>query len=440
MSGNETHEYEGALVIRVDPRIIHRSVESEAQIFLPFSTSLMNSHALRGFRLYLLQHGNGFWLSGKRLDKPVNMNIRSCLQRTLLWLMLGTIALMLCLILVGDRPVNPSFPPELISMLQDVKKADGYQYNAVDSQHVLMRSAKIISSPEGYLAVYHDWVKKRLQVRLALSYDLLHWHFMQAIEKDASQPTIAKISKGNAVGFIVSYEKNTKYYPNGNFDSALAFKYYPNITALFSNRAAKVIVLARSLSFSNEGTPNIYQITLKPDIYHSIIVVGFHFFSTIIVDSTGRIHSGVDREGIGTLTNFSSSGWRAQYDTNLNVALDRLGLKGDYGRRDSFVYQEASYALVEGQAKKDDRASWHSYLYSMTYHSFVLLNIHTSKGSKTFANPTFTVLFLPDGQLGFVSTEYIHPKGAAPGEAGELIYYKAFPSSDNATLAIFGVS
>src|SRR5215471_9374320 len=84
--------------------------------------------------LYLLQHGNGFWLSGKRLDKPVNMNRRSCLQRTLLWLLLGTTAIMLCLMLVGDRPVNPSFPPELISMLQDVKKADGYQYNAVDSQ------------------------------------------------------------------------------------------------------------------------------------------------------------------------------------------------------------------------------------------------------------------------------------------------------------------
>ena len=35
---------------------------------------------------------------------------------------------------------------------------------------------------------------------------------------------------------------------------------------------------------------------------------------------------------------------------------------------------------------------------------------------------------LPNGQLGFVSTEFIFSQGAVPGEAGALIYYKAYPA------------
>ena len=52
------------------------------------------------------------------------------------------------------------------------------------------------------------------------------------------------------------------------------------------------------------------------------------------------------------------------------------------------------------------------------------LAIRTHGGSRTFANPTFTPLTLPNGQPGVVVTQFIPVSGAAPGEAGELVYYR----------------
>jgi hypothetical protein len=307
--------------------------------------------------------------------------------------------------------------PELVDLLEDVTHADGYRYRTVDDQHVPMHTVKIIQNPQGgYLGVYHHSVHRVLQVRLAVSTDLLHWHYVKTLENNASQPTIAALPDG---GFVLAYEKNTDetFYGQNFRGSCLALRYYANINNLLKGSSSKAISLKRTLSFTNEGTPNIYDFVLHPDIQHSVIEIGFHYMAHYPND--------VDRQGIGTLQNFSL--WDTEKNTNLDTLFTETGsINGNIGDRDSFSYQGNDYTIIEAQYTENEFGSWRPYLYDRTLNTINLLNLRTSKGSKSFGNPTYTELTLPDGRLGFVSTEFVFGE-VSNGESGELIYYRAFP-------------
>jgi Bacterial Ig domain len=177
------------------------------------------------------------------------------------------------------------------------------------------------------------------------------------------------------------------------------------------------VAVNRTLSSCNEGTPNIYAATLHPDLDHSIINVGFHYFRGC----------DVDRQAIGTLTNFS--GWKAQADANLNTLFTNLGtIGGNVGDRDALLYQGRPYSLVEAQHTRNDFGTWRPYLFDRTANNLTRLQLQTHAGSTSFGNPTYTELELPGGGRGFVSTQFIFAEGAAPGEAGPLFYYRSFPT------------
>jgi Bacterial Ig domain len=324
----------------------------------------------------------------------------------------------LCVSMVAGALVNPAqagaSPPEVATLLQDVTAADGHSYGTVDDQHVGMDTAKIIADPRGgYLAVSHHLIGPAFQVRLATSTDLLNWHHVAVLDNDASQPTLASLSDG---GFVVGYEKKGAGTACGGSGSCLAFRHYADTNALMAGTFDKAIVLNRTLSSCNEGTPNIYAATLNPDIGHSIINVGFHYYSGCTVD----------REASGTLTNMSS--WKVQTDANLNTLFANLGgINGNVGDRDGFYYQGRPYSLIEAQYTKNDYASWRPYLFDRTRNSLTLLTLHTNAGSTAFGNPTFTDLALPSGKQGFVATQFIFSEGAAAGEAGSLVYYRQYP-------------
>jgi hypothetical protein len=306
--------------------------------------------------------------------------------------------------------------PELVALLQDVTTADGRRYGTTDDRGVGMDTAKIVPGPpgDGYLAVYHHLVGGVFNVRLATSTDLLHWHYVATLENDASQPTIAELSGG---GFLVAYEKTGRGAYCGGSGSCLAFQHYPNMDALLAGAEDRSVAVNRTLSPCNEGTPNIYAATLHPDLNHSIINVGFHYFKGC----------DVDRQAIGTLTNFSS--WKAQADSNLNTRFTNLGtIGGNVGDRDALHYPGRPYSLVEGQDTKNDFGTWRPYLFERTANSLTRLELHTHGGSTSFGNPTYTELRLPGGNRGFVSTQFIFSEGAAHGEAGPLFYYRSFPT------------
>ena len=311
--------------------------------------------------------------------------------------------------------------PELVTLLQDVKGADGHRYSVVDDQNVGMDTLKIIANPQGgYLAVYHHAINSVFQVRLATatSTDLLTWHYVTTLQTAASQPTIASLSDG---GFLVAYEKDAEGKYCGGFGGCLAFKHYADLNALLAGSFDKSLIFNRTLSLCQEGTPNIYATTLNPDIVHSIINVGFHYQSAC----------NVDRQAIGTLTNFST--WKTQADSNVNTLFTNLGtIKGNVGDRDAFYYNGHAYSLIEAQFTKNDYSSWRPYLFDRTLNSLTQLTLKTNGGSTSFGNPTYTELTLPlplqNHPLGFVSTEFIFSQGAAPGEGGALVYYKAYPT------------
>jgi hypothetical protein len=257
--------------------------------------------------------------------------------------------LAVCTLLATGMLVNmpqSAASPELVALLQDVTTADGRRYGTTDDRGVGMDTAKIVPGPpgDGYLAVYHHLVGGVFNVRLATSTDLLHWHYVATLENDASQPTIAALSGG---GFLVAYEKTGRGAYCGGSGSCLAFQHYPNMDALLAGAEDRSVAVNRTLSPCNEGTPNIYAATLHPDLDHSIINVGFHYFKGC----------DVDRQAIGTLTNFSS--WKAQADSNLNTRFTNLGtIGGNVGDRDALHYQGRPYSLVEGQDTKNDFGTW----------------------------------------------------------------------------------
>jgi hypothetical protein len=330
----------------------------------------------------------------------------------------GSILVMSVLVAIGTLMNMPhaAASPELVALLQDVPAADGHRYGTADDQGVGMDTAKIIPGPpgEGYLAVYHHLIGGSFNVRLARSTDLLNWHYAATLENDASQPTIAELADG---GFLVAYEKTGRGAACGGSGSCLAFQHYPDLDALLAGAESRSVAVSRTLSPCNEGTPNIYAATLHPDLDHSIVNVGFHYFKSC----------DVDREAIGTLTNFAT--WKAQADTNLNTLFTNLGtIGGNVGDRDALLYQGRPYSLVEAQNTKNNFGTWRPYLFDRTANSLTRLQVNTHAGSTSFGNPTYTELTLPGGSRGFVSTQFIFSEGAAKGEAGPLFYYRSFPS------------
>jgi Bacterial Ig domain len=320
--------------------------------------------------------------------------------------------------LLSNTMVNNAYaaaPPELVSLLEDVTAADARQYRTTDDHNVGMDTAKIIANPQGgYLAVYHHLINNAFQVRLATSNDVLDWNYVATLENGASQPTVAALSDNS---FVVGYEKAGSGTNCRGSGSCLAFEHYRDAAALFGNSSDKKVVLNRTLSSCNEGTPNIYAATLNPDVNHSIINVGFHYFSGC----------NVDRQAKGTLTNFTT--WKVQTDSNLNTLFTNLGtINGNVGDRDAFFYQGRPYSLVEAQSTKNDFGSWRPYLFDRTSNSLRSLTLGTDGGSTSFGNPTYTDLVLPNGTRGFIATQFIFSEGAAPGEAGPLFYYRTYPN------------
>ena len=315
---------------------------------------------------------------------------------------------------------------EFMDLVQDVRSASGYRYSARDDRGDSMDTLKIVTNPAGgYVGVYHITVAGRRHVRVGTSTDLLHWKARTVLANDGSQPTIARLAGGT---FLVAYEQEVGCVgagapatnPNGR---CLRFLHYPSLTALLTRRADASFQTKRTMSGCAEGTPNIYAAHLNPDLAHSRIRVGFHY----------QRRCQFDRQAIGTLTNFSH--WAAEAPSLPNGTIQALGAQGHIGDRDSIWFDSVQYRLIEGQLALNDFSSWRTFLYSQDFGA-KLLDLRTHRGSTAFANPTATRVVAPGGGEAIVITQYIPASGAAPGEAGELIYYKRIPSTDPVIAAV----
>jgi hypothetical protein len=294
----------------------------------------------------------------------------------------------------------------LRTIVEDVPGSTGYRYGTKDNFGNSMDTLKIVKSPfGGYIGVYHTYSGDTPTVKVATSQNLLYWTFEANLAHDSSHATIYNLPRG---GSLVAYESLSGCPEvTGN---CIALKYYLTESALLNGVASRTLVLRRKLSSCAEGTPSITSATSTL----SSIQLSFHYFSNCYVDRQGR----------GTLQGFDAAGWSASTAPSIDQGILSAGASADgsIGDRDAGFYDGASQRLYEGQLAHGDSSSWRNFLWAGT--AATKLDIRTHGGSVAFANPTYTPLTLPSGQSGVVVTQFIPQSGAAPGEAGELVYYR----------------
>jgi hypothetical protein len=326
--------------------------------------------------------------------------------KPLLGLSLGALALAAAAAALQAPPAAPSdgARAELRAYIEDVTQATGRRYGARDSAGRKMDTAKIIADPAGgYLAVYHTYLEGTPRVSVASSSDLLTWTFRRELGTLASQPYLVALPSG---GFVAAWEQEPSNH--------LAFRHYASRNDLFAGVAERSFDAPRRLSACAEGTPHIESVLLSPNIATSTIEVGAHYFW----------NCDRDRQQRGTLRNFNA--WTTAAQPALDDALLRFGVGGNVGDRDADWFRGYRFGVIEGQYVKGDFGSWRSFLYDHQTGAAEELDIRTDGGSAAFANPTLTHLVAPNGQSAVVVTAFVPSQGSAPGEAGELIYYRAY--------------
>ena len=242
---------------------------------------------------------------------------------------------------------------------------------------------------------------------LATATDLMTWTHRAVIDQPATQPTIAATGDG---GLLTAAEFNDGH------GGQLRIRHWMSLEALLAGRPAHEFLAPRTLSACNEGTPSIRQISLDADLDASRIELGFHYHRDCRVDRQAR----------GTLTGFRA--WSVARHPQLDAAIVRAAaavgerVRGNIGDRDHLRYLDNDYDLVEAQGRRGDFATWRVYLYDRAAGTAQRLEIVTHGHSTAFANPTATMLRDPEGRQAVMVTMFVPMEGAAPGEAGSLLY------------------
>jgi hypothetical protein len=318
-----------------------------------------------------------------------------------------------------DRPVTedvaepvPPSPTEgrLRELIENVTEAR-YVLRARDSSGAGMDTAKIVEDPAGgYLAVYHALRQGVFSVLLATSDDLVSWTRRAELARNASQPYITVLPDRS---YLLAWEAH------GRGHNWLSFRRYADRSGLLAASPAGIFDAPHTQVPERrwaEGTPNVYAAWLDQDGERSIIDAGFHYFRD------GR----VDRQARGTLVDFSR--WSTRREPDLDAAVLAHGVRGNIGDRDAVVLAGERFTLVEGQQVNGDFGSWRTFLYSHRTGQAMPLAPRTPGGSRAFANPAVTALTGPDGQPTVVVSMFLPSEAAAPGEAGQLIYFRPVDS------------
>ncbi|WP_409056649.1 hypothetical protein [Streptomyces sp. SYP-A7185] len=285
----------------------------------------------------------------------------------------------------------------LAALAEDVTAADGHRYDARDHTGRTMDAAQITQGPDGgYLAVYHTLLSDgRFHAAVATSGDLRHWHRRHDFGPGTHQASLAADGRG---GYVLAYEKDPKNH--------IAVRGYADRAALLDGRAGRAFDAPRTLSRCAEGTPAVTAV--RGDT----------------VELTGHYRAGcdTDRQLRATLTGFRH--WHATPDRRLDRALQTWGNSGNFGDRASVELDGRRTLLVEGQRLRGDFGSWRTYAYDPVSGRADRLALATHGGSRAFANPSATLVTDPQGRPALLVSVFLPAEGAAPGEAGQLVYWR----------------
>ncbi|HYS43648.1 MAG TPA: alkaline phosphatase family protein [Geobacteraceae bacterium] len=301
----------------------------------------------------------------------------------------------------GNCPVTGTTSQEqdLASAICNVP-ADA-QYDLHDSAGHSMDTMKVVSTSGGtpaFVAVYHTCAVSPCQVLLGGSSDLRTWTYEgQLTAGGGSQPAIKRLTDGS---YLMPYE--------GVSPSHVTVNWYPTLADLLAGNSTRSYSLPNTLG-TCQGTPNIYSPVGYTNPDSSLFTLGFH-----------ESQCGDDREATTKITNFASS--CESVSDWLNTALQGQGAAGKLGDRDAVWHGAHLFDVVEGNTSTTySPANWRLYLYGFTENGAVQLPVHTAGGSTAFENPTVSALTI-GGVNKLVISLFIPSEGAAPGEAGELLY------------------
>jgi hypothetical protein len=293
-------------------------------------------------------------------------------------------------------------------VLENVPQANGHRYGTRDDRGRSMDTLKILPRGRGYLGVYHTLAAGRFDVQLATSRNLVRWRHRATLAVNASQPTIARRPGG---GYLVAYEKDAGCR-NGN--NCLAFRRYGSARQLLrGGQRGRERRIARTFSKCAEGTPNFYKVTART------FEIGFHYFQDCRVDRQAR---GTYDTATGT--------WKPRMLPSVDARVLGAGAAagGNIGDRDAAFFKPAGAerAVYEGMIGPRSAGFGVWRCFAEETGTFTQLHVRTHGGSTACANPTVTNARLPNGRAGLIVTYFIPVEGAGKGEAGELVFWRAY--------------
>jgi len=254
---------------------------------------------------------------------------------------------------------------------------------------------------EGYYGVSHSLKNGAFAIHLTHSPDFKNWRHLKELDQHASQATIHETSEG---AFLLAYEKDA---PNSCW---IRLRLYESLNDLKTGRFSREIDIPRTLAPTAEGTPSFEEVkTSTKDFSKSEIKLRFHYFQNVRVDQLAH----------ATLTDFK--GWKAAPATKINTAIKKLGGNGNLGDRSKFPWKGKTYYLQEVQSTRLDWGSWGIFLCDENGLPLGRIRPSTPKKSLAFSNPAISRVKDAQGKRFLVFTAFLHRKGSAPDEAGQML-------------------
>lgn len=288
----------------------------------------------------------------------------------------------------------------LIGALTDVEHSLAHRYQAKDDKG---RSLDCLNPCQGQsgnlLGVYHYMDEGVFRLALGESDDGLHWRRVRLLDSRASQGQLYPLADGQ---FLLASEKDA---PNSCW---IRLTEYADLTALRSGEPSRSIDLERSLAPTAEGTPMVDRIGREEG--RDVIDLRMHYYRQAQVDRLAR----------GQLVDFEQ--WTATPDDALNQQFSKLDAHGNFGSRDLLQWSGGEHSLQEIQLRPRDWAAWRVWLCERDGQPIRRLDFRTHGGSRSFANPHAERVKFDGQEPAILVTLFLPSEGAAPGEAGELLY------------------
>jgi hypothetical protein len=321
--------------------------------------------------------------------------------------------------------------------LANPRSATDAKYHAVDNQGNPMQSPSIIQmtgESYAYAAVYHTPYSVtggfRYKINLAVSDDLIHWTFVRTLIDNADMPKIVEVSGSDWV--LIAHEQWLGASVASTAPCQVAFALFYDLGDLM-NGTIRASWIAPQYESDLNGTPSIYNAQLVSNGGEYVVngQFGFHYWNgTRDVNAFTTIDNLFDPQG-GTVSYPATA-------TGYNNLLINAGVSGNIGQRDTLVTTSGRYNIQEGNIGTPATSwnNWRIWLYTFAGSAqyptgngnLVMLSPQTSHGSYSFGNPSVSVVDNPDGNgHALVISYFIFSQGAAPGEAGSLIYYYSIP-------------